>query len=70
MIPTIPTWIPTSVLNAPIPPVGGAADAERSKTVAMPASGAGNGANPITVKRVKATRRRVLRIVWNAMRQK
>ena len=36
----------------------------------MPATGAENGANPITVKRAKATRRHVLRIVWNAMRQK
>jgi hypothetical protein len=36
----------------------------------MPASGAGNGANPITVKRAKATRKRVPHIVWNATRQK
>jgi len=43
---------------------------ERSKAVTMHASGAENGANPITVKPVKVTRKRALRIVLNAMRQK
>ena len=53
-----------------IPLIGGAVDVERSKTVATHVSGAGNGANPITVKRAKVTRKRVLHIVWNAMHQK